>query len=385
MTHNIRELFGSVYGYAPQITAFAPGRVNLVGEHTDYNGGYVFPCAVNMGIEGSAAVRSDRKIRLFSENFREIGVVESSLDALTRSKLWTDYVLGVIKSFGQFVKMPDRGLDIAFMGDLPDGAGLSSSAAIEVLTAFLLKELFHEEVITKQELALIGQRSENDFIGVSCGIMDQFASAMGKDGQAILLNSGDLGFEYAPLPCDKAAVVVINSGVKHSLASSAYNARHRECAAALEALQTRLDVSSLCEVTENELQRYSEVITDESVRRRAYHAVSENARTIQAAKALKKGDIERFGKLMNKSHFSLRYDFEVSCAELDFLADTAQKLPGVYGARMTGGGFGGCTVNLVKPENVDSFIDAIRSLYKERFGIHAEAYVVRPSDGVHRI
>ncbi len=385
MNKKIFDLFSRSFGYSPTITAFAPGRVNLIGEHTDYNGGHVFPCAIDLGITGAAAIRSDRTIRLISENFPETGIIEASLDEMIPSHRWSDYPIGVIKSFSETIEEVTCGFDFAFSGNLPDGAGLSSSAALEVLTGFLVRELLENENVSNEQLALIGQHSENQFIGVKCGIMDQFASAMGKEDHAILLNSDTLKFEYAPIPCSDAAIVIINSGVKHSLASSAYNQRRDECQQALTALQKELDVMSLCGLSMKQLNEHLHLIDNEIVRRRVLHAVSENERTLAAAKALEKGDIVEFGRLMLESHYSLRDDYEVSCKELDFLVDTARKHTGVYGSRMTGGGFGGCTVNLIRPYAAESFISAINSAYKKEYGIEAKAYIVRAGSGVCRI
>lgn len=385
MKKSSKDLFISKFGYSPAITAFAPGRVNLIGEHTDYNGGYVFPCAINLGIEGSAAVRTDDRIRLVSGNFPNSGIIEMSIDELLPSKRWIDYVIGVIKSFGEIADPIKFGLDIAVIGDLPDGSGLSSSAALEVLTGFILSELFEQGSVTKKEIALIGQHSENNFIGVSCGIMDQFASAMGKEGSAILLDSSKLNYDYSPLPSGEISVIIVNSGVKHSLASSEYNTRHLECNEALNVLRALCNVYSLCELTGKEFEKYSSYIKNDTVRKRAAHAISENERTLKAADALKARDYITFGRLMNESHSSLRYDYEVSCDELDFLVDTAQGFSGVYGSRMTGGGFGGCTVNLVKKEQTEGFVRSICSEYKNKFGIDAKCYTVRASEGVHRV
>lgn len=366
--------FERIYKSCPQICCFAPGRVNLIGEHTDYNGGYVFPCAINMGIYCAAAKRNDNALRFYSSEFPGDGIIEYRADDLRMKKCWADYPVSVIRSFAAFGYEMPSGADFLFSGDLPDGAGLSSSAAIEVVTGTVLRELFSVPV-TNQETALIGQFAENRFIGVSCGIMDQFASAMGSKDHAILLDANTLEYSFAPL--GDAAIVIVNSGVKHSLASSAYNQRRRECESAAGALK----VPSLCSLSPDEFESRKMLITDDICCKRAKHAVYENKRAADAAAALLRGELDSFGALMNSSHASLRDDYEVSCEELDFLAGKAQEIPGVYGARMTGGGFGGCTVNLMERETVNSFITVIKSQYKERFGIDPEIYSVKAVNG----
>ena len=370
----IKASFEKIYNKPPETVCFAPGRVNLIGEHTDYNGGHVFPCAVDMGIYCAASRRYDGVLRFYSENFSDSGIVAYSIADLSKKGCWADYPAGVIRAFKSFGYPPGSGADFFFCGDLPDGSGLSSSAALEVVTGTALKELFSISV-TPQEIALIGQFAENRFIGVNCGIMDQFASAAGKRGNAVLLNSATLEYEYAPL--GKAALVIVNSGVKHSLASSAYNDRRRECESAAKALR----VDFLCSLTPEEFENKKQLIADDICRKRARHAVYENARVIGSAKALKSGDLTRFGALMNESHRSLRDDYEVSCDELDFLAETAQSINGVYGSRMTGGGFGGCTVSLMEQSTVEAFKEKIKSAYQNRFGMIPGIYAVKASDG----
>ena len=379
MFDGVKDIFSEVFGCAPDVCAFAPGRVNLIGEHTDYNGGYVLPCALNLGIKGAARLRDDRTVRLYSANFPDFGITELSL-SFSHIGGWTDYPVSVFRAFAAMGYRPDRGADFVFSGNLPDGSGLSSSAALEVLTGLLLKELYGFSV-TAQELAVFGQFAENRFIGVNCGIMDQFASAMGKSGNAILLDSATLGYSFAPFPEKDAVLVIVNSGVKHSLSSSAYNDRRRECEAALADINKVKKSPSLCSLGVDEFERYKDSITNPLCRKRARHAVYENYRTKQAADALKKGDLAAFGRLMGESHLSLKNDYEVSCAELDFLAETAWSFDGVYGARMTGGGFGGCTVNLIKKDRVGAFTEVIRNKYREKFGTDAQVFAVEIGGG----
>ena len=377
------ELYGDVQGVN---VYFAPGRVNLIGEHTDYNGGHVFPCALTIGTYAAVRKRDDRKLNFHSMNFESMGVIESSLDDLTPSKEadWTNYPKGVMWAFaGRGMEM-DCGLDIVLNGNIPNGSGLSSSASLEVLTGYLLKDLYGFDV-TNVDLAKIGQYSENNFNGMNCGIMDQFASAMGKKNHAIFLDTADLSYEYAPLVLDGAKIVVTNSNVKHSLVNSAYNERRSECEKALEELQTVVDIKGLGDLSEEQYEANKSAIKDEVRVRRAKHAVYENQRTIRAVEALKSNDLKLFGELMNASHVSLRDDYEVSCEEIDVLVDEAWKIEGVIGSRITGGGFGGCTVSIVRDEAVDVFKEKVGAAYKECVGKTADFYVVEIGDGPSKI
>ena len=378
------ELFGDSEGAR---FYFSPGRVNLIGEHTDYNGGHVFPCALTLGTYGAARKREDNKIHFYSMNLDSFGVVEASLDDLTNKKEynWANYPLGVVWAFKEKGHIITSGFDMVIWGNIPNGSGLSSSASLEVLTGVILTDLFEIKDLSMTDLALIGQYSENNFNGCNCGIMDQFAVAMGKKDHAIFLDTSDLSYEYAPCVLDGAKIVITNSKVKHSLVDSAYNDRRNECAAALKALQSELDIQALGDLTPEEFEAHKSLIKDEIQLQRAKHAVYENQRTIDAVTALKAGDIERFGKLMNQSHISLRDDYDVSCEEIDILVDLAWKIPGVLGSRITGGGFGGCTVSIVKDESIDTFIETIGKTYLEKVGHEAEFYTVDIGDGASRL
>ena len=378
------ELFGNSEGAR---FYFSPGRVNLIGEHTDYNGGHVFPCALTLGTYGAARKREDNKIHFYSMNLNSFGVVEASLDDLTNKKEynWANYPLGVVWAFKEKGHTITSGFDMVIWGNIPNGSGLSSSASLEVLTGVILTDLFEIKDLSMTDLALIGQYSENNFNGCNCGIMDQFAVAMGKKDHAIFLDTSDLSYEYAPCVLDGAKIVITNSKVKHSLVDSAYNNRRNECAAALKALQSELDIQALGDLTPEEFEAHKSLIKDEIQLQRAKHAVYENQRTIDAVTALKAGDIESFGKLMNQSHISLRDDYDVSCEEIDILVDLAWKIPGVLGSRITGGGFGGCTVSIVKDESVDTFIETIGKTYLEKVGHEAEFYTVDIGDGASRL
>lgn len=365
---------------------FAPGRVNMIGEHTDYNGGHVFPCALTIGTYGVARKREDKKLRFYSLNFESLGVIESSVENLKPEKEadWTNYPKGVMWAFGEKGMPIEYGMDLVLYGDIPNGSGLSSSASVEVLTGFILRDLFGFDV-TNQELALIGQFSENQFNGVNCGIMDQFAIAMGKEGHAIFLDTSTLEYEYAPIKLEHAKIVISCSNKKRGLGDSKYNERRQECETALRNIQTKKKINSLAEIREEEFELIKENIESQVCMRRAKHAVYENQRTIKAVEALRNNDIELFGTLMNASHISLRDDYEVTGTELDTLVEEAWKVGGVIGSRMTGAGFGGCTVSIVKEEALDNFIELVGKEYEKRIGYRADFYIVEIGSGPKRL
>lgn len=361
---------------------FAPGRVNLIGEHTDYNGGHVFPCALTIGTYFIARKRQDRALRFYSENFDALGIIEGSLDNLVWSKEadWTNYPMGVMWAFGQKGYEITNGFDILLFGNIPNGSGLSSSASVEVGTGVLLKDMYGFD-LDMIEISLIGQFSENNFNKVNCGIMDQFAIAMGKKDNAIFLDTADLSYEYAPIVLKDAKIVIACSNKKRGLGDSKYNERRAECEEALSELKQVVDIKSLGELTEEEFEANKAAIKSEIRQRRAKHAVYENRRTIKAVEALKNGDIEAFGKLMVASHDSLRDDYEVTGKELDTLVDAALRQSGVIGSRMTGAGFGGCTVSIVKDDAIDAFIENVGKEYLEKIGYAADFYVVEVGNG----
>lgn len=377
------EKFKQLFGDRGDIGIyFAPGRVNLIGEHTDYNGGHVFPCALTIGTYAVARKREDRKLCFYSMNFEERGVMESSLDDLKPKKEegWINYPKGVIWAFLEKGYEMEEGLDMLLFGNIPNGSGLSSSASVEVLTGFVLKDLFGLSVSLK-EIALIGQYSENNFNGVNCGIMDQFSIAMGKKDHAIFLDTSNLSYEYAPLELKGAKLVIGCTNKKRGLLDSKYNERREECEKALEEIGQVVGIETLGDLTEEQFESYKSAIKDETCKKRAKHAVYENQRTIKAVEALKRGDISLFGQLMNESHISLRDDYEVTGVELDTLVEEAWKVGGVIGSRMTGAGFGGCTVSIVKEEAVDEFIQKVGKAYEEQIGYKADFYVVNIGDG----
>lgn len=375
--------FNEIFGEGGDVRAyFAPGRVNLIGEHTDYNGGHVFPCALTIGTYFIARKRTDRKLRFYSENFSRLGVIEGSLDGLVWSEGagWTNYPMGVIWAFCEKGYSVNNGFDLLVFGNIPNGSGLSSSASVEVGTGVMLKDMFGFDV-DMVEIALIGQYAENNFNRVNCGIMDQFAIAMGKKDCAIFLDTADLSYEYAPIVLEDAKIVIACSNKKRGLGDSKYNERRAECEEALAELQTVLDIKSFGELDEERFEANKDAIKSEVRQRRARHAVYENQRTIKAVKALKAGDVEEFGRLMVASHDSLRDDYEVTGKELDTLVASALRQKGVIGSRMTGAGFGGCTVSIVKNDGIDAFIENVGREYEEAIGYAADFYVVEIGGG----
>lgn len=383
MKEKLLQKFAEIFGDSEGAKVyFAPGRVNLIGEHTDYNGGHVFPCALTIGTYGVARQREDKKLRFYSMNFEQLGVLESGVEDLKPEKeaAWTNYPKGVIWAFGQKGFEVTRGMDLMLYGNIPNGSGLSSSASVEVLTGFILRDQYGFPV-SNQDLALIGQFSENRFNGVNCGIMDQFSIAMGKKDNAIFLDTGTMEFEYAPIRLEGAKLVIACSNKKRGLGDSKYNERRSECETALAQLQEVVGIESLGDLTEEQFERYSSAVRDEVCRKRARHAILENRRTVRAVEALKRNDIGLFGQLMNDSHVSLRDDYEVTGIELDTLVEEAWKVDGVIGSRMTGAGFGGCTVSIVKDEAIEAFQEKVGKAYLEKVGYAADFYVVQIGDG----
>lgn len=387
MVEQLKNKFAEVFGPEGESAVyFAPGRVNMIGEHTDYNGGHVFPCALTIGTYGVVRKRQDRKLRFYSMNFEQLGVMESSLDELVPSKDadWTNYPKGVLWAFKERGMEVTEGFDLLLFGNIPNGSGLSSSASVEVLTGYILKDQYGFDV-TNQDLALIGQFSENRFNSVNCGIMDQFAIAMGKADHAIFLDTNTLDYTYVPLKLDGAKIVIACSNKKRGLGDSKYNERRSECETALAELRKVVDIKSLGELTEEQFEANKDAIGDEVRVRRARHAVYENQRTIQAVEALQKQDLKKFGELMNASHVSLRDDYEVTGIELDTLVEEAWKVDGVIGSRMTGAGFGGCTVSIVEDAAVDRFIESVGTAYRDKIGYAADFYVVQVGSGPCRL
>ena len=380
---NLKEKFQELFGDSENVRFFfAPGRVNLIGEHTDYNGGHVFPCALSMGTYACVKKRQDGNFRFYSLNVESAGVItadEYSFNPL-EDKQWASYLKGVIWAFRKRGYSLPEGLDLVLYGNIPNGSGLSSSASLEVLMGSILKEMYGLK-LSLPEIALIGQYSENNYNGMNCGIMDQFASAMGKKDHAIFLDTATLEFSYAPLVLTDYALIITNTNKKHKLIGSAYNDRRRESEEALEILQKYAEIKTLGDLSDEDFFRLEEKLEDPIIRKRAKHAVLENNRTVAAKKALEDGDYHEFGRLMNLSHVSLRDDYEVSCEESDLLCETAWTLPYVLGSRMTGGGFGGCTVSLVKREKMKDFEEELQKVYEPKIGYPCSFYEAEIADG----
>lgn len=384
----LKEKFIELYGEGGDIREyFSPGRVNLIGEHTDYNGGHVFPCALTIGTYGIMRRRTDKVMKFSSANIRSGSVVTVDLSDISYKKKynWANYPLGIVWAFKEKGIELESGFEMIIWGNIPNGSGLSSSASIEVLMGKMLQDQYSIKSLSMLDLALIGQYSENNFNGCNCGIMDQFAVAMGKKDNAMFLDTSDLSYQYAKISLPDEKIVIINSKVKHSLVDSAYNERREQCAKALEQLQKVVDIKTLGDLDIETFEANKSAISDEIVRKRAKHAVYENQRTIRAVEALKRNDVEQFGKLMNESHISLRDDYEVSCKEIDILVELAWETDGVIGSRITGGGFGGCTVSIVRNEAVDVLKEHVEKEYEKKTGLKPEIYIVDIGDGARRI
>lgn len=378
----LEQRFEEVYGRKAEHLYFAPGRVNLIGEHIDYNGGRVFPCALSFGTYLLMARREDRKTGFASMNQAFRGEFDERVFE-NKPAEWVKYPLGVLKEFADRGFDP-WGFDVLYFGDIPNGAGLSSSASIEVVTAFMLNDMLNTR-LDVVELVKMSQRAENVFVGMNCGIMDQFAVGMGRSGHAIALDCGTLEYDLIPLNINGYKLVIANSNKNHDLVTSEYNVRRSQCEQALAAINREIDVKHLCDLSVAGFEDVKHLIADDTVCRRARHAVTENARVNEAINVLQKGDLVRFGQLMNESHRSLKEDYEVTGTEMDTLAEEGQKLPGVLGSRITGGGFGGCTVSLVAEDDVSGFVEKLAAVYHEKIGLSAEFYVADIGDGVRRI
>jgi galactokinase len=383
-TQELKIAFEKTYSKPAEAVYFAPGRVNLIGEHTDYNGGAVFPCALSFGTNLLLA-KNDKKVMNF-KSLNQPEIVTLNFDQLTTrlDKSWVNYPLGVMAQFIKRGTTFTQGYDILIWGNVPNGAGLSSSAALEVVTAYALNDQLGTN-FNRTDIALIGQKAEHEFALVNCGIMDQFVSANGAKDHAVHLNCDTLEFELVPVKLEGVKIVISNTHSPHKLDSGAYNQRVAECKKAVEQLNTVRPLKYLAELTEAEFKSIESAITDLVAHKRARHVVGEVQRTSDAVKALKAGDITLFGKLMNASHASLRDDYEVTGPELDCMAEEAWKIDGVIGSRMTGGGFGGCTVSLVKEEAIDTFIAQVGANYEKRIGIKPDFYIAEIGDGATKL
>lgn len=376
--------FIDVYGDGGDIQEFfSPGRVNLIGEHIDYNGGYVFPCALDFGTYAAVRQREDNTVNFATLNFDKRVSLDLNDVVYKKEDDWVNYPKGVIKEF-QDKGYGIGGFDILYYGNIPNGSGLSSSASLEVLTAVVVNSLFNcgEDMV---EMVLMSQRAENNFVGLNCGVMDQFAVGMGKENHAILLDCNTLKYDYVPLVLDGVKIVIGNTKQRRGLADSKYNERRAECDAAVADLNKELNIEYLCELDSDTFEQHKHLIKSDVSRIRAEHAVYENIRTIEAKKALDSGDLDRFGELMNQSHDSLRDLYDVTGEALDTMVEEARKIPGTIGARMTGAGFGGCTVSIVKEDAVDEFISKVGKNYQDRTGLQPEFYVANVGMGAGKL
>ncbi|MCF8226990.1 MAG: galactokinase [Bacteroidales bacterium] len=381
----LKERFLELYGLNEEKIHiyFAPGRVNLIGEHTDYNGGYVFPCALTFGTYLLVRKNGTIKVNFATTNFDHRVEVMLNEPFTRDGKSWANYPLGIMNELRKRA-LETEGIDLLYSGDIPNGAGLSSSASIEMVTITALNDLFGFG-LDKMEMVKLGQKAENEFVGVNCGIMDQFASGMGEANHALFLNCETLDYKKVPVILNGIKIVISNTNKRRGLADSKYNERRSQCEAAVEKINKKEPIRNLGELSVKEFSYLSDSITDETVKRRAKHVVTENDRTLKAIAALNNGDIEEFGKLMNASHDSLRDDYEVTGKELDILVNEARKIPGTIGSRMTGAGFGGCTVSLVKEDSIEEFIREVGNNYENKTGLIPEFYIAEPGDGAKKI
>lgn len=389
--NQLKQKFSEVFGATDREvrTYFSPGRVNLIGEHIDYNGGMVLPVAINLGTYAVVALRNDRLVKLMSLNFESMGVMSFELDriAYNAEMDWANYPMGIFKTLADLGFELTSGMDILYFGDLPNGAGLSSSASIEVLTATMIKDLYNL-ALSPEQIAVYSQKSENTFNGVNCGIMDQFAIAMGKSEHAVLLNCESLAFEHVPAELDNYRIVIINTNKKRGLVDSEYNARRSECENALSILKQsfkKREISELCDLSPAEFLSVSESIEDPVVYKRAFHAIVENYRTLRSKEALSNGDLAAFGEWMYGSHESLKHNFEVSCYELDTVVDYCRSVRGVLGARMTGAGFGGCAIALTHKDHIEELKLGLSNHYHNLTGLKADYYIAQISGGTTRV
>lgn len=378
----LTQAFEAVFSTQADATFFSPGRINLIGEHTDYNGGHVFPAAISLGTYGAARKREDNKLRFYSGNFEDLGIIELNLDDLAYNKEhnWANYAKGVIACLQTAGHSIDHGVDVYVYGNIPNGSGLSSSASLELLIGIIMEELFDLD-LERLDLVKVGKQTENDFIGVNSGIMDQFAIGMGADKKAIYLDTNTLDYDLVSLDLGDHVIVIMNTNKRRELADSKYNERRAECEKAVEELNQVLSIDTLGELDEWTFDQYSYLIKDANRIKRARHAVLENQRTAQARKELEAGNLEAFGRLVNASHVSLEHDYEVTGLELDTLVHTAWEQEGVLGARMTGAGFGGCAIALVKADKLEAFQENVAKTYEQVVGYAPSFYVAEIASG----
>jgi len=383
--YNLRHTFFRYFGNNTEnpLLFFAPGRVNLIGEHTDYNGGYVFPCAVSFGTYLAVRRTSNGLIRMASMNFEGMCEIKAKESFSSQKITWCNYPLGVMQEFKK-AEIPMSGMDLLFFGDIPHGAGLSSSASIEMATAIALNTLYGCDFLPV-ELAIMSQRAENEFVGMNCGIMDQFASGLGKKDHALMLNCDSLAYSLVPLVLPNHAILISNTNKSRKLVGSKYNERRSECQQAVKCFQSSLDIQNLGALSYEQFTANAHLLTPLTILKRARHVVTENTRVLHAVEALENNNLNVFGELMNASHQSLAHDFEVSCSELDILVEESLKIKGTLGSRMMGAGFGGCTVSIVEKPAIPEFIEITGRAYQRRTGRSADFYIANTGDGARMI
>lgn len=384
---NLNELtkrFETLYGHKNEALFFSPGRVNLIGEHTDYNGGYVFPCALSYGTYLLVRLNKENVVRFASTNLDlKSEITLNDLSKKQPGDAWVNYPLGVINQFEK-LNIQIKGLDLLYSGNIPNGAGLSSSASIELVTSVMINDLFGGG-LEMMDMVKLSQRAENQFVGVNCGIMDQFAVGMGKANHALALKCDTLNYDEVPLSLNGYKIVISNTNKRRGLADSKYNERRSECEQALDILNSEGQYNSLSDIDFATFEKVKVKLTNDVLLRRAKHVIAENKRVTDAVEALKKNDLKYFGELMNASHVSLRDDYEVTGAELDALVEESWNVEGVVGSRMTGAGFGGCTVSIVHDNCVENFIAKVGTAYEKRTGLKPDFYIADVGDGARRL
>lgn len=380
---DVKNNFKNIFGYEAEHVYFAPGRVNLIGEHVDYNGGMVLPCALTIGTYGVVSLRDDNKIRIYSENFKEAGIINLNLESKNLEKGYYDYIIAILAVLEKMGHTVDKGFDIYLYGNIPNGSGLSSSASLTVLLGYLLNDLF-DFGLTKVDLAKLGQACEH-YVGVNCGIMDHFASSLGKDESAIYLNTNTLEYSYVPVDFKDYQLIVINTNKKRKLTDSKYNERRGECDKSLALLKEHFVINELCDLKVEDLDKVEKILNDDVLFRRVKHAITENDRVLKFSKALETGDLLKAGEYLNGSHASLKDDYEVTGIELDTLVAALQAQEGTIGARMVGAGFGGCAIALVHKDNVKEAAEKASKIYEKEIGYAPTVYYVEIGTGVHKI
>lgn len=381
----LKEEYKKLFGQEAEYSYFSPGRINLIGEHIDYNGGLVFPCAISIGTYGVVGKRNDCLFKVYSMNFESLGTVTFSLDDLNYNAdhEWANYIKGVLKTMEEAGHSITFGLNIVINGNIPNGSGLSSSASLEMLACKIFNDYYNLS-LSPEDMSLIGKKVENEYIGVNSGIMDQFAIALGKEGEALLLDCNSRNYSYIPFELGNHSIIIMNTNKRRELADSKYNERFGECMEALKILQSHFNINALCELSESNLSEVKTLLNQDVLYKRVKHVITENERVQKATCALKQNDLITFGTLLNASHASLKDDYEVTGIELDTLVSAAQE-SGALGARMTGAGFGGCAIALVPQDKADELIQKVGQIYESKIGYAASFYVAQTHDGPNQL